>query len=70
MLDDIIQRVIPTIILAIIFGIFAMHMAVASIELRQNHIIKVQEARFKYILQNHDDIIRIKEKVKCNEEDK
>jgi len=70
MLNNIIQRVIPTIILAIIFGIFTMHLTVASIELRQTHIIKVQEARFKYILQNHDDIIRMKEELKCNKEDK
>jgi len=67
MFENIANKIIPTIILAIIFGLFAMYGALQEQKLRMMRVESVLKDRFIFILENHDDIIAIKEKLKCQE---
>ena len=65
MLENIIDKVIPTILIALVFGLFTMYSKTTEHDMKIQRVVKFNKDVFKHVLNNHDDIIVLQETIKC-----
>ena len=63
--SNILDKVVPAIILAIILGLMAMYIQTEENSLKIKGLKKFDSDTFKHVLKNHDDIIVLQETVRC-----